>query len=235
MVLTAYRQQSPLAGGGNHEVKIAEPQTMTPKRTEHGKTVRKAYENGVHKESRHTMTELEPRTDGICGTLTTVLKDNYVAEPLIGAVRGRNPDNPTSRESGLPTQQMLEIKEDGTSNTLTTVQKDNMVVEPNKYVRYTEDGFRLARTDEKHSSIQGTHVTYQDGTVHCMGTSHVPMTLEPPFRIRKLTPLECWRLMGFADDDFHKAEQVNSNSQLYKQAGNSIVVDVLMAIFKEML
>lgn len=55
-----------------------------------------------------------------------------------------------------------------------------------------------------------------------------------PFRIRKLTPKECWRLMGFDDEDFHKAEQVCSNSQLYKQAGNSIVVNVLMAIFKEL-
>ena len=56
----------------------------------------------------------------------------------------------------------------------------------------------------------------------------------PEYRIRKLTPKECWRLMGCSDEDFHKAEQVNSNSQLYKQAGNAIVVDVLEAIFKQM-
>ena len=56
------------------------------------------------------------------------------------------------------------------------------------------------------------------------------------FRIRKLTPLECWRLMGFDDDDFYKAQNVGiSNSQLYKQAGNSIVVNVLRAIFRELL
>ena len=54
------------------------------------------------------------------------------------------------------------------------------------------------------------------------------------FRIRKLTPKECWRLMGFSDDDFHKAEEVNSNTQLYKQAGNSIVVDVLEGIFGQL-
>lgn len=53
-------------------------------------------------------------------------------------------------------------------------------------------------------------------------------------RIRKLTPKECWRLMGFADEDVEKAAKVCSNSQLYKQAGNSIVVNVLMAIFKEL-
>ena len=50
-------------------------------------------------------------------------------------------------------------------------------------------------------------------------------------RIRKLTPKECWRLQGFDDEDFYKAEVVNSNTQLYKEAGNSIVVDVLEAIF----
>lgn len=53
--------------------------------------------------------------------------------------------------------------------------------------------------------------------------------------IRKLTPKECWRLMGFDDSDYEKASQVNSNTQLYKQAGNSIVVNVLMAIFKELI
>lgn len=53
--------------------------------------------------------------------------------------------------------------------------------------------------------------------------------------IRKLTPLECWRLLGFDDEDFRKAEAVNSNSQLYKQAGNSIVVNVLEGILRNLL
>jgi site-specific DNA-cytosine methylase len=54
-------------------------------------------------------------------------------------------------------------------------------------------------------------------------------------RIRKLTPKECFRLMGFDDESFHRAEAVNSNAQLYKQAGNSIVVDVLEELFCMML
>lgn len=54
-------------------------------------------------------------------------------------------------------------------------------------------------------------------------------------RIRKLTPKECWRLMGFDDEDFEKAAKVNSNTQLYKQAGNSIVVNVLEAILTNLL
>jgi len=64
---------------------------------------------------------------------------------------------------------------------------------------------------------------------------NLPKVIESQYRIRKLTPIECWRLMGFSDEDFHKAEAVNSNSQLYKQAGNSIVKSVLMAIFEQMI
>lgn len=54
-------------------------------------------------------------------------------------------------------------------------------------------------------------------------------------KIRKLTPKECWRLMSFDDEDFEKASKVNSNTQLYKQAGNSIVVNVLEAILTNLL
>jgi DNA (cytosine-5)-methyltransferase 1 len=54
------------------------------------------------------------------------------------------------------------------------------------------------------------------------------------YTIRRLTPKECWRLQGFDDDSFIKAEVVCSNSQLYKQAGNSITVNVLESIFTEL-
>ena len=58
--------------------------------------------------------------------------------------------------------------------------------------------------------------------------------VESDFRIRKLTPRECWRLQGFPDWAFDKAQEVNSNSQLYKQAGNSVTVNVIAAIAKEL-
>ena len=58
--------------------------------------------------------------------------------------------------------------------------------------------------------------------------------IEPDFRIRKLTPRECWRLQGFPDWAFDKAQEVNSNSQLYKQAGNSVTVNVIAEIAKEL-
>lgn len=70
-------------------------------------------------------------------------------------------------------------------------------------------------------------------TTQCGSTTSSATVLkyEPPLRIRKLTPKECWRLMGMKDSDFEKAQEVNSNTQLYKQAGNAIVVDVLEHIF----
>ena len=65
---------------------------------------------------------------------------------------------------------------------------------------------------------------------------HNSQRLFDGLRIRKLTPKECYRLMGFSDEDFEKSESVpTSNTQLYKQAGNSIVVDVLEEIFCMML
>ncbi len=68
---------------------------------------------------------------------------------------------------------------------------------------------------------------YEDNIAVSVTTSFNPY--------RKLTPKEYWRLMGFKDEDFEKAAKVNSNAQLYKQAGNSIVVNVLMAIFNNLL
>ena len=81
---------------------------------------------------------------------------------------------------------------------------------------------------ESDDGIMPTMTTRPD----CLGYA----TLPPDVRIRKLTPKECWRLMGFDDADLEKAQASGvSNAQLYKQAGNSIVVDVLVAIFEELL
>lgn len=125
-------------------------------------------------------------SEGISPCLNTMqgggLEPKFI-EPVICASRGRNPDNPSDRTAGIPTEQRLEPNTDGVSNTLTTVQKDNYVFDS--------------------------------------------------YRIRKLTPLECFRLMGFSDEEFNRIKGV-SNTQLYKMAGNSIVVNVLEAIFKQL-
>ena len=65
--------------------------------------------------------------------------------------------------------------------------------------------------------------------------THNSQRLFDGLRIRKLTPKECFRLMGFDDEDYEKASKINSNTQLYKQAGNSIVVNVLEAILRNLL
>ena len=86
------------------------------------------------------------------------------------------------------------------------------------------------------SGHEASRIVHPEGVAPTIKENHgtVTATVEPNLRIRKLTPKECWRLMGFADEDVEKAAKVCSNSQLYKQAGNSIVVNVLMAIFKEL-
>lgn len=60
------------------------------------------------------------------------------------------------------------------------------------------------------------------------------LVMEKQYRIRKLTPRECGRLMGVSDENISKMAAVNSNTQLYKQFGNSIVVDVMCAMFKNL-
>ena len=68
-----------------------EVQCLTPKRTEYGKQVRKEYESGELKESRHNMQQLEPRTDGVCNTITSVQKDCLIIEPkIVQKARGFN-------------------------------------------------------------------------------------------------------------------------------------------------
>lgn len=73
------------------------------------------------------------------------------------------------------------------------------------------------------------------GTSNCLTSVQKDnFVLEPKYRIRKLTPRECGRLMGVSDEDISKMAAVNSNTQLYKQFGNSIVVDVMCAMFKNL-
>lgn len=173
---------------------VLEPAILCNKRTEYGKAIRKAYESGAIQESRHNMTELQPRNDGISNTLTTVQKDNLLLEPTIKIKQATK-------------EGYIECKLGGVAD-----------------LSYPTSKTRRGRV--------------QDGRDTCptlTATETGICRIETPYRIRKLTPKECWRLMGFTDEDFHKAEKVNSNTQLYKQAGNSIVVNVLEAIFKQML
>ena len=142
-------------------------------------------------------------------------------EQIIARSIGRNPDNPSDRTAGIPTEQRLEIKLGGITNTVTTVQKDNLVLE------------RKITMDNEVENRQTPIFAEEGGNQNVASKKEDEMNTE--YRIRKLTPRECWRLMAFSNEDFERAERVNSNTQLYKQAGNSIVVAVLEAIFRQML
>jgi DNA (cytosine-5)-methyltransferase 1 len=139
---------------------------------------------------------------------------------VIVASRGRNPDNPSDRKQGIELEQRLEPNSEGICNTLTSVQKDNLVLE-NCIDFYNHS----MRTDK----CVGTITTNGNAT-----GSGVFGVIEPTYRIRKLTPKECAKLMKFSDEDANKMLEVNSNTQVYKQCGNSIVVSVLEAIFCQM-
>lgn len=73
------------------------------------------------------------------------------------------------------------------------------------------------------------------GTAHTLMANSQNECVVTKSGVRKLTPREYWRLMGFDDEDFEKAKQVSSDTQLYKQAGNSIVVNVIEAVLGELL
>lgn len=115
---------------------------------------------------------------------------------------------------------------------------DNFVVD----VECEEDIFKFDSTNkmiQEGLTIDDTQgfdgTRYYDNVSPSLKASRSGLkTLTNNLRIRKLTPKECWRLMGFADEDFYKAEAVNSNTQLYKQAGNSIVVDVIEKIYEKL-
>lgn len=173
--------------GGNTDCFVLEPNVLTSKRTEYGKAVRKDYESGNLKASRHDMTFFEPITDGISNTITTVQKDNLLVKP-------NDHLNDLCREV-FP----LNGDKDGLCRTLTA--------------QYYKNG--------KANFERGRYMTATGAT-----DGH---------RIRKLTPKECFRLMGVSDSDIDKIQAAGiSKTQQYKMAGNSIVVDVLYYIFRSL-
>lgn len=244
---------------------------------------------------------------GVCPTITTRPEGFKTAilpivegdedSPLIGAMRGRNPENPSDRTAGIPTEQRLEINEKGLCNTLTSVQKDNLVVQKKRgskqYVarRYkefiAENGYIPENFVAYNKQEVGDVAPTLTGQCSCPSGSSAVLMLEEPvqvkvatkqgyeeaergdfinltypgsktkrgrvgkgvahtltcgdgnavvtenIRIRKLTPRECLRLMGWKDEQIDRIDAVKiSGTQQYRQAGNGIVVQVLEEIFK---
>lgn len=290
-----------------------------------------------------------------CGQNEKIIVSENV-EPFIVASRGRDPENPSDRTTGSPTEQRLEANMSGTTNTITTVVKDNYVMEPIIYDDYNsripqdqdaittlttncgasavrngvkiieptvceqryDEGLRFFKDDvvgtlrtidacgdKRVIEPELTQIGTIDGNGHeirrrvydadgisptlcgvgsggntepkvlvkdedvnpvrigniygeqfgtgyagnvwdqdsvsptimtAQGGNRQPLVVDDvKWRIRKLTPLECWRLMGFSDEDCNRASAYVSDSSLYKQAGNSIVTSCLVAIFYSLL
>lgn len=200
-----------------------EPCFLTHKRNDEGKRLRKDYETGKVKMQRKYMQQLEPRTDGCSNTLTSIQKDNLIIEPdkVVAALRGRETvvlGWTRDSKGNVLDRHPVEI-----SNTITSAKRDNTqnyVVEPTT--------IQLG-----HGYNQGGE--FKDVTPTITGSAwHFNNVLKLGYRIRKYTERECFRLMGVADIDSDKITQVVSKTQCYKLAGNSIVVDVLVAIFNQL-
>lgn len=246
---------------------VVEPNVLVQKRTEYGKMIRKDYEAGIIRESRHNMTELSPRTDGICNTITTVQKDNYLCEPKIavlgnykpsghecGRVMGVDGVSPTIKDNHGAVYSIAEPQIKQLGNVFPTKTRDN----PNQGRVYDENGLSPALNcmggGNREPCVVEPINACTDGTAPAL-TAHLhketvndctKLDRHSPalgvkevgseIRIRKLTPKECWRLMDFTDEEYEAAEKAGvSKTQLYKQAGNSIVVSCLAHIFRELL
>lgn len=130
----------------------------------------------------------------------------------IGAIRGRNPENPKSRESGLPTEQMLEINKEGVCNTLTSVQKDNVIA-------YSMGSAKPGRS--------------------CINSGRIPEIGNEMHSIRRLTEIECERLQGFPDNwtkfgNYDGVIKEIPKTQRYKMLGNAVTVKVVEEIGKRL-
>lgn len=260
--------------------------------------------------------------NGISPTITCGQNEKIIVsenvEPFIVASRGRNPENPSDRTTGSPTEQRLEANTNGVTNTITTVAKDNYVMEPVVCEQRCDEGLRFFKDDvvgtlrtidacgdKRVIEPELTQIGTIDGNGHeirrrvydadgisptlcgvgsggntepkvlvkdedvnpvrigniygkqfgtgyagnvwdqdsvsptimtAQGGNRQPLVVDNvKWRIRKLTPTECWRLMSFSDEDCNRASKYVSDSSLYKQAGNSIVTSCLVAIFYSLL
>lgn len=182
---------------------------------------------------------------GCSPTLSTMQGGNQepkILESQIVAMRGRNPDNPSDRTAGNPTEQRLEVNMQGTSNCLTSAQKGNLVIESQvsapkrtEYGKQIRKAYESGRIQESRHNMTELEPRKDDISNMLTTVQKDNLLLEKPqYRIRKLTPRECGRLMGVSDEDIDKMAVVNSNTQLYKQFGNSIVVDAMCAMFKNL-
>nr|DAU89633.1 MAG TPA: Cytosine specific methyltransferase [Caudoviricetes sp.] len=174
-------------------------------RTEYGKEIRKDYEDGKIDISRHEFLANEIREDGIANTLSTVHKCNQLAVKVAEATK------------------------QGYSECRVGIDTVNLSV-PGSKTRRGKVRKEVANTLDA-SCNQGIFVQVSEKlVVYAVWYEKYQCYIA----IRKLTPKECFRLQGWSDDYFEKAQFVNSDSQLYKQAGNGVTVSVIKAIAEKL-
>lgn len=166
------------------------------------------------------------QSEGLAPTLcsTTTQKD-----PLKIAIPVLTPERPEKRQNGR------RFKSDGEPMfTLTSQDKHGILIAGKLPANHDHQENNLVKIVDFYNKITKDEV----GTLTSSGGGSTVRTgsfgVTDGYRIRKLTPRECWRLQGFPDWAFDKAQEVNSNSQLYKQAGNSVTVNVIEAIAREL-
>lgn len=194
-----------LTGQDRHGVGIEPLGVLRNVRSDYGKEIRKDYEAGNIKISRHEFLESEVRDDGVVNTLSTVQKDNQLAVKVAEATK------------------------QGYSECRVGVDSVNLSV-PGSKTRRGRVGQEIANTLDT-SCNQGIFVQVSEElTVYAVWYEKYQCYIA----IRRLTPKECFRLQGWTDDYFEKAQFVNSDSQLYKQAGNGVTVNVIEAIAEKL-
>lgn len=198
-------------------------------------------------------------TDGLSPTLTTMGGGN--TEPKI--IKYDIPQTVTVRKYEVDTCKLVQTLREHKQNSgltnkqlaeelnvpLTKVEhwfrQDSSFAIPDSEVWFTLKDLLHIETNEFDESImtfeeregvfeKSNRCYHEQGISPTITSASADEKVITDYRIRKLTPKECWRLMGFDDESFEKAAKVNSNTQLYKQAGNSIVVNVLEEIFKKL-
>ena len=281
-----------------------EPNVLTPKRTEEAKLLRKDYENHRINIQRKYMQQMEPRTDGVSNTITSVQKDNMLLEPLrikantregfaeveeYGAVNISQPSSRTRRgrvqgnkgdiigtlltgeenavlepkASVHPLSHKMEFKGEKSltrvSPTLRATESKAVtcVWEPKaEEVRRQpcgvtvdkDNNLRPYRQDKAKSGVAELQTEFAESVGSTL-TSARPNNVYGdtfPYRIRRLVPRECFRLMDVSDEDYNKIKNhikgyrkngkpmYISESQQYKLAGNSIVVACMEHIFEQL-
>lgn len=159
----------------------------------------------------------------VCDTLQAAMGTGGGNVPIIAEIKQENDSN--EQKSLEKSSLIKEVCDKAIYNNL--VQPTDVIEcsYANTRLKEIEQGY-IKKQNSNDNNIMSTLVT---------NSQKLGICVDNPLRIRKLTPKECFALMGFDETDFLKAEKVNSNTQLYKQAGNSIIVNVLYYILKNLI